>query len=169
MPLLGNSKSVYVGTTPITKVMSSGVQVWPKTVDAFENIRCLGYYDPKGPGSGGCVNGVMILWNTDAFLTCEESKRRLWVRAKSTATSTWTDWILCVYFKSIRISSIDPTLKYGADGCRTDEDAVPRYWQWKYVFDDGTESVSPEIELDYNVENQSEIYPWDLYWQTCYG
>lgn len=30
MPLLDDSKSVYVGTTPITKVMAGDVQVWPK-------------------------------------------------------------------------------------------------------------------------------------------
>ena len=30
MPLLGDSKSVYVGTTPITKVMAGRVEVWPK-------------------------------------------------------------------------------------------------------------------------------------------
>ena len=30
MPLLSDSKTCYCGTTPITKVMAAGVQVWPK-------------------------------------------------------------------------------------------------------------------------------------------
>lgn len=38
MPLLGDSKSVYVGTTPITKVMAGSVEVWPKgTLDPLDS------------------------------------------------------------------------------------------------------------------------------------
>ena len=167
MPLLSDAKTCYVGNTPITTIMAGSVKVWPKAVDSFENIRCLGY-----EGSNGGVGGVMIVWNDNDFLTCEETRRRLWVRTQANAAASWIDWILCIYAPyngQVKISKNDPTLKFGAEGFRTDTDAVPRYWQWKYVFDDGQESVSPEMLLNYSVPNQSKILPSQKDWDRCTG
>lgn len=41
MPLLDDSKSVYVGTTPITKVMAGSVEVWPKVVELQSGVAHL--------------------------------------------------------------------------------------------------------------------------------
>ena len=59
MPLLGDSKSVYVGTTPITKVMAGSVQVWPKGVLA-QNLRCY-----RGTSiSGISTPRLMLVWES---------------------------------------------------------------------------------------------------------
>ena len=41
MPLLGDSQSVYVGTTPITKVMAGSVEVWPKVIELQSGVAHL--------------------------------------------------------------------------------------------------------------------------------
>jgi hypothetical protein len=62
MPLLDDAKKCYVGTTPITKVMAQGVQVWPKGTDSAADIQFLVHCDKLKPNQQECAIAKVGPW-----------------------------------------------------------------------------------------------------------
>jgi hypothetical protein len=76
MPLLGDSKNVYVGTTPITKVMAQGVQVWPKGPPLpFRNIEIWAVRFNDVQFAEGFCEDAAIMDCKSPFITWEVNPR----------------------------------------------------------------------------------------------
>ena len=98
MPLLDDSKSVYVGTTPITKVMAGDVKVWPKVEPLPTQI--------KTETTGTPENGQFVTWEyvfTDCgSLTNDWSVRYgLAENSQGGGAIGWQPWNALTFFNSI--------------------------------------------------------------------
>lgn len=166
MPLIGDSKSVYVGTTPITKVMAGDVEVWPKIDPLLTQFKT----DLSGIGQGQYVSWGHKFTDCGTMLTRYKCRYGFAANPDGTGAITWQSYFdlgdYDFYFYSPSHESLAWCTPYTLDN---EWDGLARYI-WYQVLDSTTgktivsehfDRSAPYVPRPADAINCTEVLPID--------